>query len=151
MVEWLDYSKEFLFGGLFGALAFGVVLLTVLFAIAVYVYHAVAWYEIGRKQKYKNPWLAWIPFANISMVLQMGGFHWAWVFLIIVPIAGWIALCVLFIISAWKVFEKERYPGWFSLSLVIPRFGGILYLVAIGFVAWGKGMTPAKKPLKKRK
>ena len=72
------------------------------------------------------------------MILQLGGVHWAWVFLAIIPFAGWIALFVLVIISLWRIFEKRKYSGWFSLSLIIPKAGAILYLIAIGFVAWKK-------------
>ena len=112
-----------------GVLAFFV------FAIT-YVYFAFAWMTIAQKMKYKRAWLAWIPFANISMILQLGGFHWAWVFLILIPVVGWIALLVLMVIATWRIFEKRHYPGWFSLSMVIPRLGALLYLIAIGFVAW---------------
>lgn len=125
-------------GGLLGVLIAIGIILAVLFIAALYIYHALAWIEIAKKLKYKKYWLAWIPFANISMVLQLGGFHWAWVFLLLIPFAGLIAVLVLYIISLWKIFEKRKYPGWFSLSLVIPKVGAILYLVAIGFVAWRK-------------
>jgi len=104
--------------------------------LAVYIYSAMAWMTIARKLKYKYPWLAWIPIANIAMVLQLGGFHWAWTFLIVIPIIGWLALLVLCIIATWKIFVKRNYPGWFSLAMIIPQVGGILYLIAIGFVAW---------------
>ena len=70
------------------------------------------------------------------MILQLGGFHWAWIFLILIPFLGWIPLAVLFIIANWRIFEKRKYPGWFSLSMIIPEVGCILYGVAIGFVAW---------------
>jgi|TARA_Y100000310_G_scaffold256634_1_gene264470 hypothetical protein len=34
-----------------------------------------------------------IPFANSAMRLQLGKkFHWAWVFLYLIPIIGWIAI-----------------------------------------------------------
>jgi len=69
-------------------------------------------------------------------MLQMGGFHWAWVFLILIPILGWIGLLVLVIISTWRIYEKRNYPGWFSLAIIVPQLGGILHLVVIGFVAW---------------
>ena len=118
------------------ALFGGLIWLFVLLFIAVYVYAAITLMTIAKKTNTKNPWLAWIPIANISLILQMGGFHWAWVFLILIPIAGWIALFVLAIISTWRIFEKRKYPGWFSLAMIIPRIGGILYLVAIGFVAF---------------
>ena len=129
---------NYVIGG--GVLAFiaGIVLLALVLVIAIYVYTALAWSTIAKKLKYKRPWLAWIPFANCAMMLQLGGFHWAWVFLALIPIFGWIALIVLVIIATWRIFEKRKYPGWFSLSMVIPQVGFILYLVAIGFVAWRK-------------
>ncbi len=104
--------------------------------IVVYVYHAIAWYTIARKMKYQNPFLAWIPFASTAMRLQMGGFHWALAFLYLIPILGWLAIFVLLTISHWRIFEKRKYPGWFSLSWIIPRVGGVLYLIVIGLVAW---------------
>jgi len=70
------------------------------------------------------------------MILQIGKFHWAWIFLILIPILGWIALLVLLIIAQWRIFERRKYPGWFSLSTVIPQIGGVLYLIVIGLVAW---------------
>ena len=126
-------------GGAIGAIAviLGMTLAFLAFA-GVYVYFALAWYTLAKKLKYKYPWIAWIPFANIALILQLGGFHWAWIFLILIPALGWIGLFILIIIATWKIFEKRKYPGWFSLSLIIPQVGGILYLIAIGFVAWGK-------------
>lgn len=124
-------------GGLFGGFLIGLgILFVVIIFLAFYIYIALAWMTIARKLKYKHAWLAWIPFANVAMILQLGEFHWAWVFLILIPILGWIALTVLCIIATWKIFEKRKYPGWFSLSMIIPKVGGILYLIAIGFVAW---------------
>lgn len=123
-------------GGFIGALVAIGILFLIFFIAAVYAYQALAWMTIAKKLKYKRAWLAWLPIANIAMMLQLGGFHWAWIFLILVPILGWIPLIVLIIIATWRIFEKRKYPGWFSLSVVIPKIGGILYLVAIGFVAW---------------
>lgn len=123
-------------GGVVGALiAMSIVALVVLL-LALYIYFSMAWMTIARKLNYKHPWLAWIPIANFAMMLQMGRFHWAWIFLVLVPIVGWLALLVMLIIATWRIFEMRRYPGWFSLSMVIPQIGGILYLIAIGFVAW---------------
>ena len=124
-------------GGLLGGaiLALGLAIAALIF-IAIYAYTALAWMTIAKKLKHKYAWLAWIPLANIALILQLGGFHWAWVFLLLIPILGWLAIAVLMIIATWKIFEKRKYPGWFSLSMIIPEVGGILYLVAIGFVAW---------------
>ena len=122
-------------------LAIGLAIFLVII-IVVYVYNALAWMTIATKLKYKYPWLAWIPFANWAMTLQLGGFHWAWIFLIFLPILGWIALFVLGIIATWRVFEKRKYPGWLSLIQLInmaPGFGffaSIGYLIILGIVAW---------------
>ena len=141
-VDYMNVPRDFLLGGIFGAMAVGLI---IFFSVIFYVYFAVAWQKIARNQKYKRPWLAWIPFANVSMILQMGGFHWAWIFLTLVPFAGWVALCILVIISEWRIFEKAKYPGWLSLSSIIPKVGCLLYAVVIGFVAWGKQKKGKKK------
>lgn len=137
VLEQMHVLTDSFAGGVIGGaiLALGITLAIIIFA-AVYVYTALAWSAIAKKLKYKFPWLAWIPFANLSMMLQLGGFSWAWVFLMLVPVLGWIGLMVLLIIATWKVFEKRKYPGWFSLSILIPQVGYILYLVAIGLAAW---------------
>ena len=141
MIDWMSSLQNealgYAFaGGLIGSLiAFGV-MIAVLFFAAAYVYFAYAWMTIAQKMKYKRSWLAWIPFANLAMILQIGGFAWGWIFLLLIPILGWTAFLVLMIISIWRTFEKRKYPGWFSLSLIIPKVGFILYLISLGFVAW---------------
>jgi len=124
--------------GVLAALIAVGILLAVILMVGLYVYFALAWMTIAKKMKYKHPWLAWIPIANCAMILQLGGFHWAWIFLVLVPVVGWLALLVLFVIATWRIFEKRKYPGWFSLSLVLPKVGGLLYMIAIGFIAWSK-------------
>jgi|TARA_Y100000310_G_C20441798_1_gene696484 hypothetical protein len=119
----------------FGVLAMLGVFMFLVIA-ALYVYSSMAWMTIAKKLKYKRAWLAWIPIANLAMMLQLGRFHWAWVFLVLIPLFGWVALGVLVIISTWRIFEKRKYPGWFALSIIIPSIGGTLYLIIIGFVAW---------------
>ena len=123
-------------GGIIGFIVALTIFVAILFALVIYAYFAIAWYTIAQKMKYKKAWLAWIPFANLAMILQLGGFHWALIFLILIPVVGWIALFILLIIAKWRIFETRKYPGWFSLSLVIPQAGFVLYLIAIGFVAW---------------
>ena len=126
-------------GGMIGGALIAVgIILAIIIGLVFYVYHSLAWYTIAKKLKYNNAWLAWVPIINIVLILQLGGFHWAWIFLILIPILGWIALFVLGIIATWRIFEKRKYPGWFSLAPIIPQVGGILYLIAIGFVAWSK-------------
>ena len=130
-----QFAQAF-FGGALGALVAIGILAFLAVILALYIYRSLAWMTIARKLKYKYPWFAWIPFLHTAMKLELGGFHWAWTFLFLIPIFGWIALFVLLIISYWRIFEKRKYPGWFSLSLIIPKIGSIFYLIIIGFVAW---------------
>ena len=123
-------------GGLAGALGATAILVSIFLFMVFYVYFAWAWMTIAQKMKHKYSWLAWIPFANIGLILDLGKFHWAWTFLILIPIFGWIALFVLLIIATWRIFEARKYPGWFSLAMILPDIGSILYAVVIGFVAW---------------
>ncbi len=143
-----NFASRMMLGKIpFFLIALGIFFMFVIL-VGIYIYFALAWSTIARKLKYKNDWLAWIPFANLSMILQLGNFHWAWIFLIIIPILGWITLLILLVIATWRIFEKRKYPGWFSLSMVFPQIGGILYMIAVGFVAWSD-KTASKKSKKK--
>lgn len=124
-----------------------------LISLAIYIYFALAWMAIAKKKGHKYPWLAWIPFANISMWFQMGGFHWAWIFLILIPVAGWLAIAILFIISNWRVFESLKYPGWLSLAplldIIAGGVGTIAYGIVAGIIAWGNN-EKGKKSLRSK-
>ena len=131
-------------GGALGALTMAALITVAIIGLALYVYQALAWMVIAKKLKHKYPWLAWIPFAATSMRLQLGGFHWAWTFLWLIPILGWIPLIVLLTISMWRIFPKRGVTKWLGLAYAarwIPKISGIgliTYLITIGFVAWKK-------------
>jgi hypothetical protein len=129
---------EIITGGIIGGLIVAGIFVALLFLAAVYVYSSLAWFTIGKKLKYAHRWLAWVPIASWGMILQLGGFHWALVFLVLVPVLGWIALFVLLIIARWRIYDKRKQPGWFSLGIIIPEVGGLLHLIAIGLAAWNK-------------
>ncbi len=114
----------------------------VLLFLGIWIYTSFAYSEIAKKLRYKKHWLAWIPFARGSMILQLGEFHWAWIFLVLVPVAGWIAFAVLMFIANWRIYEKRKYSGWLALVpllKVVPYlaiFASIASLIILGFVAW---------------
>jgi len=139
----LNYSESVLQDSL-GVIFIILGVIAFLFLIAIYVYQALAWVKIAKKMKYKHPWLAWIPFAGSAMRLQLGGFHWAWIFLVLIPIFGWIPLIVLLTIAMWRIYEKRKFPAWLSLGfavMFIPKISGlgfVAYMVSIGLIAWKK-------------
>jgi hypothetical protein len=120
------------FGGIIVSLIAIGILLLIFASIAVYVYVAFAWMTIAKKLKCKYYWLAWIPVANFFLLPLILKKKWTWGLMFFVPVAN----IVFFILWTWKIFELRKYPGWLSLSVLVPKFGGILYLIAIGFVAW---------------
>lgn len=126
------------------ALVMAFIVLAVIIGVVLYVYTSLVWYTIAKRLKYKPAWLAWIPIANGAMILQMGKFHWAWIFLVLIPVLGWIALFVLLVISMWRIFEKRKFPAWLALVPVlgcVPALGflaSIAFLIILGFVAWKK-------------
>jgi len=150
------FLEELVFSGMENSIAQGAVLggliafimafmvFFLMLSLVVYVYLALSWMAIGKKMKYKHPWFSWIPFLNIAMFLQLGNFHWAWVFLILIPFFGWVALSILMIVSMWRIFKHFKYPGELSLLLIgfyIPYVGfvaGVILLILFGFLAWGK-------------
>ncbi|MBT4377090.1 hypothetical protein HOD29_06985 [archaeon] len=138
------YWQEGLLVGNMLLLAIILTMIVLVVFLGIYIYESIAWQRIGRNQKYRCPWMAWIPFARLAMRLEMGRFHWALIFLLLIPILGWIAVFVLEIIALWRIFEKAKYPGWLSLSIALtalPYLGwisSIAYYIIIGFVAWKK-------------
>jgi len=126
--------------GFLAGMAIVAIIIAIIIGIALYIYFALALQSIAKKLKYKNSWFAWIPFLNLVMVLQLGGFHWAWVFLVLgcwIPVVGAIiclALLVLMMISFWRIFEKLKYPGALSLLLLLP----LARVIMIGIAAWSK-------------
>jgi len=116
----------------------------IIIIVAFYVYSCWAWMDIAKKRKYKRPWLAWIPIANIAMILELGEFHWAWVFLILIPYLGALALFILSIISYWRIFKAMKYPAGLALIPIaelipiINILALVAWLVVIGIVAWKK-------------
>ncbi|MCK5410063.1 MAG: hypothetical protein KAJ30_07345 [Candidatus Heimdallarchaeota archaeon] len=124
-------------GSIIGLLA-GLIVVIFLVSIALYVYWALVWMTIARKLKYKNPWLAWIPVAQIFLIPILAKKHWTWGFMFLVPIAN----VVFLFIWTWNIFEQRKYPGWLALVPLlgfIPLVGllaSLAYLVILGLVAW---------------
>lgn len=143
-------------GGAADAAMFAVFFLfLLLIIIPIYIYKSAVWYTLAKKLGYENAWIAWIPIARWALILQVGGFHWAWVFLVLIPILGWIALGVLIIISNWIIFKRRNYPGWLCLFVLIPEVGHLINLFIIGFVAFKdkvkKSFVGKKKSRKDKK
>ena len=99
-----------------------------LLSLAVYAYVAFCLYTIAKKTNTENPWLAWIPVANIVLACQIAGKPWWWVFFFFIPIAN----IVFAILVMWKIAEARNKPGWLGILMIVP----IANLVIVGIIAF---------------
>ena len=117
------------------------IVLIIVFALAAYIYTALCLRQIAIKLNYPNPWLAWIPIANNVLMLQLGDFHWAFIFLLLIPFVGWLALSIISIVALWRICEKLNFPGWMSLFSLL---GGIALIIILSILAWSERRTREK-------
>ena len=105
--------------------------------LAVYIYSALALMTIAKKTKTPNAWLAWIPIANVFLIIQIAKQPWWHIFallLYIIPAVGGMAFLAVTAFWWWKVAENIKRDGWQGILMVIP----IVNLIMLGVFAWGK-------------
>ncbi len=146
-----EREPEDVLAGVFaGILGGGILIFSILFFVASYVYFSLAYMRLAQKLNTEPAWLAWIPVANVYLMSKMAKMHWWPVLLIaafIIPfinILAYIAFMVFFFIWNWKIFEKVNRPGWWPLMLLIPVVGALIFAVLLGMTVWGKN-EPAKE------
>ena len=121
----------------FAGIIAGMALAVAIFIGIVYVYMALALMTIAKKTNTKNPWLAWIPIANLYLMTDIAQVPW-WTMLIVVfagiiPYGG-IASIALMVWWFWKIAERRGFPGWYGILLLIP----VVNIIIMGILAWKK-------------
>jgi hypothetical protein len=112
--------------------------------VAFYVYMALALMYVAKRLNDPQPWLAWIPIANLVLLARLAKMHWWPVLLLIafiIPILNFIAMfafVVYVIIWQWKICEARNRPGWWVILQFVPFIGGIWTLVMWGILAWSE-------------
>ena len=101
-------------------------------SIACYVWLALCLYVIAKKTNTENPWMAWIPIANVVLCCQIAGKPWWWIFLFLNPSLIPIVNIVLGIIVMWKICEARGKPGWLGIIMIVP----VADLIIPGIVAF---------------
>ncbi|MFA6282002.1 MAG: DUF5684 domain-containing protein [Candidatus Omnitrophota bacterium] len=111
----------FLYGTIFMLILWVLILL-------VYVYGALCLHKIATKTITKNGWLAWIPIANMFLMLTIVRRSLWWSVLFFVPLVNFI-----FIIILWMEIAKIRSkPAWLGLLMILP----IVNLIILGYLAF---------------
>ena len=111
------------------ALAGGAVMFVLLvICLAAYIYMSLALQTIANKTNTPNAWLAWIPIANIFLMLQIAKKPLWWFILCLVPLVN-----IIIIIMIWMgVAEARGKPSWWGILMIIP----IANLIVPGYLAW---------------
>jgi len=127
-------------GGIFALIA-GMIFVTSIIFIGLYIYMGFAFMAIAKKAKLKSPGLAWIPSVGpLIIAFQTSKMHWwPWLLLVgtLIPVIGFIfsiAFGVFSIIWMWKMFEAIKKPGWWAIFVLIFP----VWLALIGVAAWSK-------------
>ena len=115
--------------GPFAMLTGGVFLLfMVAFIVAMYVYMSLALSTIAAKTGTPNEWLAWIPIANIFLMLGVAKKPAWWFILFLIPLVN-----IVIAIMVWMaVAEARGKPNWWGVLMIVP----LVNLVIPGYLAW---------------
>lgn len=98
--------------------------------IALYVYLALCLQFLAKKTNTPNPWFAWIPIANIFLMLKIAQKPLWWFILILISPVN----IVIGIIIWMKIAERRGKPSWVGILLIVPVVG-----IAIpGYLAFSK-------------
>jgi len=115
--------------GPFAALTGVMLMFFVVFGLAMYVYIALALQTIATKTGTANEWLAWIPIANIFLILSIAKKPMWWFLLFLIPLVN-----VVIAIMLWMaVAEARGKPNWWGILMIVP----VANLVVPGYLAWG--------------
>jgi hypothetical protein len=106
----------------------GVVTFLLIFALLSDVYHALALQTIANKTSTENGWLAWIPIANVILMLNIARKPVWWIVLFFVPIAN----LVIAILVLMGIAEARNKPNWWGILWIVPVVG----IVVPGYLAW---------------
>jgi hypothetical protein len=121
--------------GALGALIGAALVAFLVLAIVVYVYMAIALMTIAKKTGKGPAWLAWIPIANLFLMVNIAGLEWWWVLLLLlglIPFIGWLIVLAWMAYVWYKIAEARKYPGWVGLLVAIP----VVNLIVVGVLAW---------------
>ncbi len=101
----------------------------VILGVAFYVYHALALSTIAKKTNTENPWLAWIPIANVVLMLNIAKKPVWWIILLLlVPLVN-----IVFAVIVWMgIAEAVKKPNWWGILIIVPVVG----LIVPGYLAW---------------
>ena len=106
----------------------GFLFIMFIFIAVIYVYHALALQTIANKTNTENAWLAWIPIANIILMLNVARKPIWWILLCLIPLVNLVILIIVWM----GIAEARNKPNWWGILLLVP----VVNIIVPGYLAW---------------
>ncbi|HPD55381.1 MAG TPA: zinc ribbon domain-containing protein [Candidatus Paceibacterota bacterium] len=90
--------------------------------IIFYIYFAICLQTLAKKTNTSNGWLAWIPVANVFLMIQIAQKPLWWFILLLIPIVN----IVIGVILWMKIAERRGKPNWVGILIIVPVVGIII-------------------------
>jgi hypothetical protein len=110
-----------MFGNIFGGLGWlgGLYWLYMLSGLLGYIYMAICLQVIAKKTNTTNDWMAWIPIANIFLMINIARKPLWWFILLLIPVVN----IVIGIILWMTIAERRGKENWIGVLLIVPVIG----------------------------
>lgn len=116
----------------------GIVLVAALIlGICLYAYTSFCTYVIANKMGADYAWLAWVPIANLFLLVRMADLSLLWLLILfapLIPFIGQIAVVVFFGFVWYRIATFMDKPGWLGILCIIP----LVNLIIIGYLAFSR-------------
>jgi Family of unknown function (DUF5684) len=110
------------------ALGGAMLLCIFVFGAAFYIYFSLALQTIATKTHTENAWLAWIPIANIILILTIAKKPMWWILLFFIPLVNIVISIMVFM----AVAEARGKPNWWGILMIVP----VVNIIVPGYLAW---------------
>ncbi len=96
--------------------------------VALYFYNAMCLYEIALKLRAHSAWLAWIPLANLYLLVRLGERPEWWLAFYAFPLVGSVVDVILWM----RISQRRGRPDWLGILMFVP----VANLVVPGILAF---------------
>ena len=76
---------------------------------------ALALQTIAKKTNTENAWWAWIPIANIILMLNIAKKPLWWIILFFIPLVN-----LVMIVLCMAIAEAVKKPNWWGILMIVP-------------------------------
>jgi hypothetical protein len=97
-------------------------MMSLLFMAAIYAFFAICLQTIATKTHTDKVWMAWIPIANLVLLLTIAKKPMWWMILFFIPVVNVIAAILIMM----RVAEQREKPAWIGALVIVPFFGALV-------------------------